>query len=125
MQKMYVKVLTCEKWTMSKIVTLLVITMMILAPAEQPAVTPISDGSASGFLNKPWRAAPHIAKMAPTQTVRATLGARMENKISLSVARSGFPEPVIISKHCEKLIHSAPLATEKKSQNGEKRKSAR
>ena len=49
-------------------------TMVAASPA--PDATPIRYGSASGFLNSPWYAAPDIASAAPTIAARTTLGTR-------------------------------------------------
>lgn len=38
----------------------------ILAPKEAPAETPITYGSAMGFLNIPWKITPELARATPT-----------------------------------------------------------
>ncbi len=49
-------------------------TITIEAPNAAPAETPIKPGSARGFLNKPCKHAPEIARLAPTRLAKITLG---------------------------------------------------
>ena len=58
------------------------------APSAAPAETPISPGSAKGFLNKPWRQAPDIPKLAPTKQASKTLGALISERILYSSSES-------------------------------------
>ena len=60
-------------------------TIIIEAPKAAPAETPIRPGSARGFLNKPWRQAPDIAKLVPTKQARITLGILISKKIVFSI----------------------------------------
>jgi hypothetical protein len=47
------------------------------APTDAPEDTPNVYGSANGFLSRPWKAAPAIAREAPTRPDKITLGKRM------------------------------------------------
>ena len=56
-----------------------------VAPRPAPDATPTRYGSASGFLNRPWYAAPAIASAAPTIAARTTLGSRSSHRIVFHV----------------------------------------
>lgn len=49
-------------------------TITIAAPNAAPAETPISPGSANGFLNNPCSDAPDIPRLAPTIPAKTTRG---------------------------------------------------
>ncbi len=68
-------------------------TIMQLAPAEAPLVTPIREGSARGLRNSPCITAPLIARIAPTTMASNTRGRRMACRIIHSRAVSGVPVP--------------------------------
>jgi hypothetical protein len=79
-------------------------TNTIVAPNPAPDATPIRYGSASGFLNKPWYAAPHVAKAPPTIPANTTLGQRSCHKIvshvdgqSASIETNGSRETSILT----------------------------
>ena len=57
-----------------------------VAPKAAPAETPIKPGSAKGFLNKPCKHAPDIARAAPTNADNKTRGKRILVKTDASVS---------------------------------------
>ena len=60
-------------------------TIIIEAPKAAPAETPIRPGSANGFLNKPCKQAPEMARLEPTKHARITLGILISKKIVFSI----------------------------------------
>ena len=55
--------------------------MPIIAPSDAPAETPISPGSAKGFLKRLCKQAPQTAKVPPTSNPRRILGILIENNM--------------------------------------------
>jgi len=51
--------------------------MASAAPKPPPAVTPRMSGLTRGFWNIPWKAAPLMARLPPTNMARITRGRRM------------------------------------------------
>ena len=72
----------------------------ITAPRDAPAETPISPGSAKGFLNKACRQQPHTARLPPTINPIKILGSLIEfNTTSLGVIVNGsFATPMFFAK---------------------------
>ena len=54
------------------------------APSAAPAETPISPGSANGFLKRPCKEAPDRPKLAPTKAESKTLGILISSNTILS-----------------------------------------
>ena len=64
---------------------------------EAPADTPIKPGSASGFLNKPCKQEPDIAKLAPTNPAKSLPTSRRNSGIdqlwAIAFAVKDYPVP--------------------------------
>src|SRR5215211_4401151 len=71
----------------------------IVAPRPAPAAVPSRYGSASGFRNAPWKAAPQPASMAPTRAPSTTRGSRSSKTIASSAWES--LEPTWTNGRCE------------------------
>ena len=60
--------------------------IVMTAPTEAPDEIPNVYGSANGFLSKPWKAAPAMAREAPTSPAKSTRGRRIFQKILAAVS---------------------------------------
>src|SRR5699024_2627878 len=67
--------------------------IVITAPTDAPEDTPNVNGSANGFRNKPWKAAPAIARDAPIIPDKITRGSRIFHTILIYIESTLFNDP--------------------------------